>query len=1003
MTGLKYHTPMSASDPSTEFEAPQQIVLGTRTWHKEKELTLWNRNHTRAHGRAALYTPSAMATLQGDVATSNAQERALERGEYANPPGHPMGIPEAREGEPFVAPDSSAFSLSPAVGDDGTTSSISQGDFIRQALGAAANSLSVPPEGEGTPMLLLGYDTEYTDERLVSVQFYTDSAAVIFYVEPMPRGYMLELQTYLQTVFELIEVPNWRRYGSNEQPPMLDVTLVAHFAVADLSQFGFRRYDPLRLVRKCGSGYASIDPDWTVRPIKLHDSSRHKCWRVRLRYRDTMSLCDGGSLGELGVVVGFDKVTLPEGSIKHMDALLGDDPKLFTEYAISDAVIAHDYAAMLLCDGSVPVSASAMASRYLKGCVNKTVAVPPDCEATPVDSWRGLRPVKVEGLQSSDCLSGGLHYMKKSGYEPCCFAAREIHDYFSRAYRGGLNQCYSHGWEPSNTYDLDLCNAYPTMLACVPDIDYWTPPKRSERLNLTLSQIGDPWIPAAGVCDIELPPGCIFPPVAVPARVGTSCGLVTPRKLKEVYITTPEAYAVLAMGGSVFAHVWIEPVLARNNDGSVRYTMMNVMRDLVVKRSIAQCNFGKKSVADRTLKLIANSMYGKLAQGLQESTGFDSGLKISTPKPISSVTNVVLAAMATACPRAFLSLLMQCCHESGHDVYSVTTDGFISTATADEAMRCVSVNPPTARWASYIETVRRELTADANPVWLEQKHHNPDGFMNVATRINIAPNVSGVAVENGVCAHTGYKSDYADKSVELRQEIIEKVISRQGPVDTFTKSASSLRDLVSDRSKPLAIARSDKKVSLDYDFKRKPVNPSTREFSAFGNDYEYLHFSTEPFESLAEYERFKRAALNRKSVSINSVARVLSVEAAATGDSSLASQAKMQSQREKKLSRDQQAIYAVRAWSRGYVELPCGKRCETVEVPDGKGGVKSKKEWLPYEMLGDFLARHGYDIDEKALRNACRADKNYLPPYDLFEDCVTELGGQAVSHPAVLP
>ena len=49
-------------------------------------------------------------------------------------------------------------------------------------------------------------------------------------------------------------------------------------------------------------------------------------------------------------------------------------------------------------------------------------------------------------------------------------------------------------------------------------------------------------------------------------------------------------------------------------------------------------------------------------------------------------------------------------------------------------------------------------------------------------------------------------------------------------------------------------------IRLDFDFKRKPIRKSFQDISGSieGIDYEYENFDTEPFDSIEEYEEFRR-------------------------------------------------------------------------------------------------------------------------------------------------
>lgn len=137
--------------------------------------------------------------------------------------------------------------------------------------------------------------------------------------------------------------------------------LLIHNAAADLSILSdFEKYkEGLDLVNKC---FVTLGT-----PLKV-------CG-LDVKIRDTQLLAPGGSRSLLAVsklYEGIPKLKLSKSDITDMEGLWNRDPKLFTEYAMQDALITLVHGCRMasfnleLGGFGVPVTLSSLAGRYLK-------------------------------------------------------------------------------------------------------------------------------------------------------------------------------------------------------------------------------------------------------------------------------------------------------------------------------------------------------------------------------------------------------------------------------------------------------------------------------------------------------------------------------------------------------------------------------------------------------------------------------------------------------------
>ena len=117
------------------------------------------------------------------------------------------------------------------------------------------------------------------------------------------------------------------------------LALVAHFTRADLTTLRDRK-NLLTRVDSVRRTFAT-----TTRPLVLSVPSPAGPRRISIIIVDTMLLAPAGSsLKVLGDAIGVPKIELPPGTIERMDLLKEENPALFRDYALQDAVIAAKWA-----------------------------------------------------------------------------------------------------------------------------------------------------------------------------------------------------------------------------------------------------------------------------------------------------------------------------------------------------------------------------------------------------------------------------------------------------------------------------------------------------------------------------------------------------------------------------------------------------------------------------------------------------------------------------------
>lgn len=636
-------------------------------------------------------------------------------------------------------------------------------------------------------------------------------------------------------------------------PTKHNVTLICHTGKVDLTTLLTETDGSiLRYVSEVQGGTISLQP------VSRFIKSRSKghvgssfVFPLTLNFRDTMAQAPAGkkSLAALG-----DAIKVPKLSDKHinksdMKATLSKHPKLYVEYACRDATVTMLYASAIYgYNREMAVTITSAGARVFKASMVEYFGLSSDKE---FDSYyRGIERVK-KGLVKNMVNPGFLNATAK---QPRTEVIRDILMYASESYHGGLNTSTCIGWFEGLTNDFDLRNAYPTAMALVPDID-WDNPVLNEltRVPLTLNLFRshlpgglNTMLPFFGRVTFEFPRDVKYPciPVNVEGR------LIFPRTSKGldvVYASGPEICLALQLGAKVFCERgWVLAPRFRD-DNTESHSLAYAVRGCIDDRSLAKDMLGKGSLEELILKVLANSGYGKNAQNVVDKTSWDAYSQSMIELGDSAITNPVSASLTTSFVRALLLATMNEAYAKGYTVYSCTTDGFIGDIPSVDILE----NFDLYGFVHLTHQSRLYLTSGKDKSIWEIKHHQTE-LLNVTTRGNMAPTLGGVS------AHNSTKSPYPSGSVEDRNWFIDKCLSRDNRVPYHDSVWTTFKDL--SKGAEFKVVDVTRRVSMDYDMKRKPIRTSFHTVFPVlnGITYEIANFDTEPFEDVDEARRYEK-------------------------------------------------------------------------------------------------------------------------------------------------
>ncbi|NVJ66206.1 MAG: hypothetical protein HWE16_06935 [Gammaproteobacteria bacterium] len=727
-----------------------------------------------------------------------------------------------------------------------------------QELLSQCNDPKLIKQADG-PILHIGFDSEFVSREVagsssnsasyqnevLSYQLYAYCNGKVTKCIIYPKSGEYKHRKSLEQLLSIVVMQALEEGTIDKLPSM--IFIYAHFIRADLASMKnfFKMKKKLTgvggtVVNVKEPYELTIDDEkskkFRANPICLTDKNRHT-YRVLVRFLDTLLHTPGrGGLAIAGELIGLPKLPIPKGySIENIKGLLNDDKPAFERYGMRDAEIAcrfgiyqQEFARNELGLKSLPPTIGAMSVAAFRQTVIELVSQHP--ELISFNHILGIEQTKEEYWNQA---KGKIQTRTKKRSLP---RKANHKDFVKLCYFGGRNEAYYTGPTHESTfYDLDLSGAYTTGLCDLHPIDYDG--------IYTSTKVQDYLRHVAGYAHVKFkfPQNTRFP--CLPVSAGDK-GLIFPLS-GESYCTAPEILAACNLGCKItIIHGVIAPWLT---------TEVRVFQPFVerVKKERNQAKKEGSVSKDKTWKDIGNTLYGKTAQGLKKKTAFDTATGKHTQIAESSITNEFIAAHTTGFVRAVLAELLNSIPENML-VVSATTDGFLSEASIED----LNLDQPLCR---RYQSLCNKLGGGN---MLEEKHR-ANQILGMRTRGQLTLKAYSSCGSNKeyppVLAKAGVKPNIAIDSSDTKVDIATK--QNEWMIDFYLSRNFDDPPMQSNYLISLAeqwLLESDlvsksqpRRVNLEYDLKRKPINPCMMP----ARDSQHLAFDSKPWNTLDDFLR----------------------------------------------------------------------------------------------------------------------------------------------------
>jgi len=721
----------------------------------------------------------------------------------------------------------------------------------------------IPPQ-KGVDVVYIGFDAEWEAKskgrnHVLSAQFHLVGPTGKVFEKVYDMSEVEHTKDRMRLADALYDViDDAEADGALDEWPR-EVVLVGFFTRADITVFSdFHKLRPQ--LDGVGGTMASVKgkakvemPMAAERAAKIRsrysylvgDDFDPKLLSVRLVDASTFAP-PGTSLQKLGEMIGLPKIDLPAGFSKDkMGAFQRREPAKFEAYGLRDAEIAVWYvlwvqwfSARYLGLSGLSATASSLGVRLAEKCMlddGIALDVALNFEQFPImrfDSNTGLPRRSTERLPC-----------RKRGW---------LEKFLADCYQGGRNECYMFGPTPVGKYiDPDMAGAYVTTLVELKALDY-DKARTSTDLNDYMGRV-------AGFAEVEFrfPDGTRYP--CLPVNAGER-GLLFP--LNGISLcTAPEIELAVSMGADVtvrFGYVvpWadkddlikrsselmktkrrgaksIAPISSSDvpTNASNEETGYRLFKSFAIASREMRAQFRRKTLAFEFVKLIGNAMYGKTGQGFREKRTFgprEMGSVIVGP---SRISEPAIAALVCGLVRAVVGEILA--KLPAHiSAVSCTTDGMIVGAEMGELDL---TGPICQRFQELVEMVTPGMPM------LENKH-----TVKQIVAMRTRGQLTGLPFDNEpiVLAKTSVRvpADEPDPNMWMLKLFAERV-----PGQTMVReSFISMRDQLT-KGWDLQMESAEIKLNLEFDFKRKPLNPRMEIIGLTG--VEHLAFDTVPWET----------------------------------------------------------------------------------------------------------------------------------------------------------
>jgi hypothetical protein len=602
-------------------------------------------------------------------------------------------------------------------------------------------------------------------------------------------------------------------------PP--NIYLAGHFTRADFTAFSDFK-SMTQVLSNIRGTFATTEIPLTIE-INFPKSDPVE---IKLYTRDTMLLTPQSSkkLWMVGELVGLNKIDLDpdpneEQRLKEqMDVVRRTQWDLFRKYAIRDAEICAEYLKRIS-DKQIELTGVKRVTPTLTGIGVKLL----------LKIWNERGPNTALDILGKEEIEERT-YSKRLGYyltNKVNVLLEEVHwfqKFAIECYHGGRSEQYWFG--PSyeaDWMDYDLSAAYPTAMSLIGYPDW--------RKVYTSYSVDDyqPEVLGVACVDFEFDPHIRYP--VLPVR--TDNGIIFPKRGRS-YCASPEIALAKSLGAKLSIRFGV--IVPTRNDDPVCLPFIKRALDERAKspKGTLESNFWKE---------IANSLYGKTAQGLHRKRVFDMRDREMKELPESEITNPYFAAFITSFVRATMGEIMNALPRSTM-VFSCTTDGFLTDANESQ------IKKATGGPLSKIYSRQRKLLANDESV-LEIKHRAKRllGWRarGQATITPALPSEPGGKVPPMPLAKGGiHLIDHYENDL-LENKAIQDLFWHRTDKTTFpVHSLAGVRQVVMFDIDSVPVLRT-KSLNMEYDWKRRPYD--AKDSTQFG----HIAFSTLPWDHYTQF------------------------------------------------------------------------------------------------------------------------------------------------------
>jgi hypothetical protein len=814
----------------------------------------------------------------------------------------------------------------------------------------SGKNIAEPPDGrkkrgrkkEPKAHLLIGFDTEY---QSLNAQEQTST------VEAGAKNQLLSYQFSIKLITEsgsddsaetegiivptgderltMAEFIGFAVGSLSEKFPDLvlpeNIYLLGHFIRADFPSFSDFK-DHAKLTSNVRSTFVSID---RYIPVEF-TVAEEKIAEFRVCVRDTILLAPANakSLADLGALMGFPKIKLgdtPEQDRKvkeNMAAYRREHWPAFREYAIRDAQVCVRFAERIIRQSQtlfksfkMPATLTSFGTKLL---LQQWKEIDLDRDAV-----LGQETVKEKYF---DKRRG--HFVVRT-VTPLMEEAHYNEAFITETYHGGRNEQFIFGIADEGMWrDHDLSSAYTTAMSLI-GLPNWEEIRHQTEIDdihpLELAYFS---------VDFEFPQEVRFP--TLPVRTGN--GIIFPRK-GNAKCAAPELVLAMKLGAILEVRKGVRVKSERDKP---------IFKDFI-RTCIENRGKHKKGTFDNFFwKEVGNSTYGKTAQGLRQKRVYNLHNDDMEVLPPSKITQPYFASFITSFTRAVLGEILNGFSDRVQ-VFSVTTDGFLANANDLEIQKATM-----GELFAAFSDARRQLD-NSSPLEVKHTVRQPLGWRTRGSAtLKPGEGGDGIVLQKG-----GIKTNELLDVHDENRVTVDLFLNRTPEQKIPYKTGAGIKDMM--RNDTDFVFRSvTKRLSMEFDWKRRPVNVRDVDVEFDGKRYTHLTFDSVPIEDHQTFSQIRDAwetyDKNARH-NLKLVADLKAFEAFRTSKGSLTAKASKYIPKQdgamKRLRRDltrayqqEQAGFQIIRSKRNMTHadfknslLSCGIPCKISDIDNGKKGV----------------------------------------------------------------